>query len=258
MVRACPHVGKNQRPEVDDGEAVGVHRAASLLRNEVIHHAQEACRQEEAHSVVAVPPLHHGILHASVGRVALHHACRHGRTVHNVQQRNGQDETTVEPVSNVNVLDLANPDGAEEDDGIGHPYQGNQDINGPLQFGVLFAGGVTQRQSDGSQHDDQLPAPERERCQWACEQARLAGALHHVIAGANQRRTAKGKNHCIGVQRTQTAKTQPWHAEVEFRPSKLGGDNHADQHANHPPYHGHDGELAHYSIVVVRGHICIW
>jgi hypothetical protein len=71
VVRACPHVDRDQRPEVHDRQAIRVDRPTRLLRHEVVHHAEEGCRQEKADGVVAVPPLHHRIDDAGVGRVAL-------------------------------------------------------------------------------------------------------------------------------------------------------------------------------------------
>ena len=48
MVRAGPHVGEDQRPEVHHRQPVGVDRAPGLLRHEVVHHPEEAGGQEEA------------------------------------------------------------------------------------------------------------------------------------------------------------------------------------------------------------------
>ena len=64
VVRAGPHVGEDQRPEVHHRQAVRIDRAVGLLRDEVVHHAEEAGGEEEADRVVAVPPLHHRVLHA--------------------------------------------------------------------------------------------------------------------------------------------------------------------------------------------------
>ncbi|MNN70757.1 hypothetical protein D3C81_1866320 [compost metagenome] len=61
MVRAGPDVQGDQRPEVHDGQAIGVDRTLSLLRYEVVHHAEEAGGQEETYGVVAIPPLDHGV-----------------------------------------------------------------------------------------------------------------------------------------------------------------------------------------------------
>ena len=64
MMRAGPDVEEDQRPEVDDRQPVGIDRPFGALGDEVIHDAEEAGGEEEADRVVAVPPLHHGVLHA--------------------------------------------------------------------------------------------------------------------------------------------------------------------------------------------------
>src|SRR3546814_10977691 len=66
MVRTRPHIGESQRPEVHDGQAIRINRPLCLLGYEVVHHAQKAGGQEETDGIVPVPPLHHGILYASV------------------------------------------------------------------------------------------------------------------------------------------------------------------------------------------------
>ncbi len=85
VVRTCPHVDRNQCPEVYDGQTIGINRATRLLGYEVVHHAQEASRQEEAHSVVAIPPLHHGIHGTGVYGVGFCESNRDGGAVDNVQ-----------------------------------------------------------------------------------------------------------------------------------------------------------------------------
>src|SRR5690606_10902380 len=99
VVRTGPDVEGDQRPEVHDGQAVGVDRTAGLLRHEVVHHAQEAGGQEEAHGVVAVPPLHHGVGSAGVDGVGLEPADRDLQVVDDLQHRRHQDETAIEPVT---------------------------------------------------------------------------------------------------------------------------------------------------------------
>ncbi len=240
VVGARPHVGEDQGPEVHDGQAIAVHRAAGLLRDEVVHHSQEPGREEEAHGIVAVPPLHHRILHACIGGVALHPAGRHLRAVDHVQQRHRENEAAEEPVGHVDVLHAALADGAEEHDGVRDPHERDQDVDRPLELGVFLARGVAQRQADGRGHDDRLPAPEGERRERAREQAHLPSALHHVVAGGEQRAAAEREDHRVGVQRAQAAVAEPRNAEVEFRPGELGGDQYAHQHADHSPHHGHD------------------
>ena len=55
------------------------------------------------------------------------------------------------------------------------------------------------------------------------------------------------------MQRAQTAIAEPWDTQVQLRPGQLGGDDHADQHADHAPHHRHDGELPYNFVVVDRG-----
>ena len=101
-----------------------------------------------------------------------------------------------------------------------------------------------------------LPAPEGELGQPGQEQRRLAGALHDVVAGREQRAAAEGEDHRIGVQRPQAAVAQPGDAEVQLRPGQLRGDDHAHQHAHHAPQHGGQRKPAHHRIACRRGPRC--
>ncbi len=148
------------------------------------------------------------------------------------------------------MVGLALGYGAEEHDGIEHPDHGDQDVDGPLQLSVLLAAGDTQGQGDCGGHDHQLPAPEGNGGQLVGDQPHLAGALHDVVGRGEQRGTAKGENHRIGVQGPQAAKGQPGQVEVQCRPGQLGGDEHTYQHADDAPDHRHDGKLAHHLVVV--------
>ncbi|MNE24959.1 hypothetical protein D3C80_1182710 [compost metagenome] len=71
VVRAGPDVQGDQRPEVHNRQAIGIHRPARLFRHEVIHHPQETGGQEKAHGVVPVPPLHHGVGGPGIHRIGL-------------------------------------------------------------------------------------------------------------------------------------------------------------------------------------------
>jgi hypothetical protein len=252
VVRARPHVGEDQRPEVHDRQPVRIHRATDLLGHVVIHHAQEARGQEKPHRVMAVPPLDHRVLHARISRVRLHEACRNGGAVHDVQQRHRQDECAIEPVGHVDVPHLASGQRAEEHDGVGHPHQRDQDVDRPFELCIFLARGVAQRQGHCSRQNHQLPSPEREGRQRPGKQPRLTGALHRVIAGGKERTAAEREDHRIGVQRAQSPVGQPGNVEVQGRKGQLCGDPHAHQHADHAPDHGHDGELPDHGVVVGR------
>jgi hypothetical protein len=52
----------------------------------------------------------------------------------------------------------------------------------------------------------------------------LAGALHDIKRGGDQRTAAKGKNHGIGMQRAQATERQPRLAKIEVWPHQLRGD----------------------------------
>src|SRR5690606_6158552 len=103
-----------------------------LLRNEVIHHAQEASGQEKPYRVMAIPPLHHGISSTCVDRVRFSQGHRDCQVIHYVQYRGGNNKSTVEPVSYVDVRGFTLYDGTEEYRRIRNPHQRQQNIDWPL------------------------------------------------------------------------------------------------------------------------------
>ncbi|MNM54755.1 hypothetical protein D3C81_658830 [compost metagenome] len=243
-----------------DRQAIGIHRTLGLFRHEVVHHAEEAGGQEEAYGVVAVPPLDHGVGGATVQRVGLGQADRDFQVVDDVQDRHGDDERTEEPVTDINVLGGALHQRAEEHHGVGHPDNGDQDVDRPFQFGVFLGAGITQRQADGSQQDHQLPGPESESCQAWREQGGLAGALDRIIGSGEQCATTEGEDHRVGVQRSQAAEAGPGEVEVERRPDELRGKKNAEPHPDDSPHHRHNGELADHLVVVggTAGCVHVW
>ena len=196
-----------------------------------------------------VPPLNHRVLHPGIGGVGFRQRNRNRRAVDQVQYRNRDDEGTKKPVGDINVWNLAFHDGAEKHHRIRHPDQGNQDVDRPLEFGILFTAGETEWQRHCGEHDDQLPAPKSKCCQGVGKQARMAGSLYHVIRGGKQRAAAKRKNHRVRMQRTQATVGKPG-AEVKIRPDQLGGNDDTDEHADDAPHHCHDRKLPHHTVVV--------
>ncbi|MCY1354626.1 hypothetical protein D9M69_410110 [compost metagenome] len=256
VVRAGPDVQGDQRPEVHDGQAIGIHRAPGLLGDEVVHHPEEAGGEEEAHGVVAVPPLHHGVGGARVDRIGLEPAHRDGQVVDHVEHGGDQDEGAEEPVAHVDVPGLALDDGAEEDRPIGDPDDGHPHRAGEFHLGVFLGGGQALGQGDQQDHHQRLPAPEGEGGKPAPIEPRLAGALHRVVAGGEQRAAAEGEDHQVGVQRAQAAEAGPGQVEVQLRPDELGGDEHPHTHADYAPDNGHQDELADHLVVVGRFRDC--
>ncbi|CRQ73967.1 hypothetical protein PAERUG_P45_London_17_VIM_2_12_12_01303 [Pseudomonas aeruginosa] len=233
-----------------DGQAIGVDRSPGLLGHEVVHHAEEADREDEADHAVPVPPLDHRVGGAGIGRVGLAQAHRQQCVVHHMDHRGDDDEGAVEPVADVDVLHLATGDGAEEQVGIDHPDDRHPQRQRPFHLGVFLGGGIAQRVADDHPHDRRLPAPEHEARQGIGDQPHAAGALHHVEGGGEQRAAAEGEDHQAGVDRADAAEAGPGQVEVERRPDQLGGDEHPEAHAEDAPDQGHQGELADDVVVV--------
>ncbi|MOA32142.1 hypothetical protein D3C78_1533370 [compost metagenome] len=124
------------------------------------------------------------------------------------------------------MLGLALHHGAEEHHRVADPDDRQEDVDRPLQFGVLLGGGETLRECEDRQHDHGLPAPEGEGRERTAEQAGLVGALNYIIRSGEQGAAAEGEDHCVGVQWAQAAKACPGQVEVEARPYQLGGDKH--------------------------------
>ncbi|MNZ68894.1 hypothetical protein D3C78_871730 [compost metagenome] len=253
VVWAGPDVQGNQRPEVHNRQAIGVHRPANLLGHEVIHHAEKACGEEKAHGVMAVPPLDHGIGGAGIHRVGFEPADRDRQVVDHVQHRDHHDEGPKEPVSDIDVLDLAAHQGGKEHDAIRDPDDSHPHRTGELDLGIFLGSGQAQRQADQHDGDGRLPAPERESGQLVAVQAYLAGALDGVVTGSKLCAAGKTENHQAGVQGAQAAKAGPRQFEVKFGPDQLRSDPDPHRHPEDAPEHRHDDELADHLVVVGLG-----
>jgi hypothetical protein len=156
-----------------------------------------------------------------------------------MQHRDGDDEGEVEPVGHIDMRLLALEQRAQEDDQIGHPDDGQPQIDIPFRLGIFAALGNAQ-QIAGRRHDDeQLIAPEHEPGEIAAKQPRAGGALDHVERRRDQRVAAEGEDHRRGVQRTGPAEIQPG-LDVEIRIGELEGDDDAHQKADNTPEGGGD------------------
>ncbi|MNJ45983.1 hypothetical protein D3C77_411020 [compost metagenome] len=236
-----------------DRQAIGVHRPANLLGHEVIHHAEKARSQEEAHGVMAVPPLDHRVGGAGVDRVGLEPTDRNRQVIDHVQHGDYHDEGTEEPVADINVLGLAAHQGGEEHDAISDPDDCHPHRTGELDFGVFLGGGQAQGQADQHDDDGRLPAPEGEGCQLVAVQAHLAGALDRVVTGGKLCAAGKTEDHQAGVQGAQATEAGPGQFKIEFRPDQLRGDPYAHRHADDAPEHRHDDELPDHLVVIGLG-----
>jgi 23S rRNA (cytosine1962-C5)-methyltransferase len=248
-MRTGPDVQEHQGPEMDDRQPVGVDRPVRRLRDVIVHHAEEGRGQEEADGVVAVPPLDHRILDARPGAVALGPGDRdrQGEVVDDVEHRDGDDEGQVEPVGDVDVRFLALHHGAEIGDQVGHPHDGEPQVDEPFGLGVLLALRDAEQVAERRGDDEELVAQQHEPAErLAAEQAGAAGPLHHVEGRADQRGAAEGKDGGGRVQRPQSAERQVRAVEAELRPYQLGGDDDADQEGRDAPEHRqYDGRADH-------------
>ena len=254
MVRAGPDVEEDQRPEVDDRQAIAVDRPLGLLRHEVIHHGEEAGGEEEAHRVMAVPPLRQRILDPGKGRIGFRaeDADRQRQIVDEVEHRHRQDERQVEPVRHIDVRFAALDDGADKDRQIGDPDDGQPDVDIPFGLGIFARLGDAHDIAGGGQHDEQLIAPEDEAGDRREGEPRPAGALHDIEAGGDQRIAAKGEDDRRRVQRPQPPEAGIFKPQVEHREGQLQRDGQPDEQADDAPEGRRDDPPADRIIVIAR------
>ena len=247
VMRPGPDVHEHQRPEMHDREPVGVDRPVRRLGNVIVHHPEEGRGQEEAHGIVAIPPLDHRVLDARPGSVALGPDDRHWhrQIVDDVQHGHGDDEGQVEPVGNVDVRLFALKDGAEIGDQVGYPDDREPQIGVPFRFCVFLALRDPKQIARGRNHDEELVAQKNEPAEWgAAEQPRPAGALHDMKGSPDERGAAKGEDRCRRVKRPQTPESDVFAVEAELWPNQLGGDDDTDQKGGNTPEHRQDHRRA--------------
>ncbi|MHC2621203.1 hypothetical protein ACVIW2_003235 [Bradyrhizobium huanghuaihaiense] len=253
MVGTGPDVEEDQRPEVDDRQAVGIDRPVGALRNEVVHDGEEAGGQEEADRVMAVPPLEHRILDAAPGDVGLRAERRDGkrRVVAEMQHRDRHDEGEVEPVRDEDVRFLALDDGDEEDEQIDHPDDGQPQVRVPFRLGIFLRLGDAEQIARARDEDEEVVADHDEPGREIAGEANATGLLHDVEGARDQHVAAEGEDHGRGVQRPQPAELNPGQIEVQRRPGQLRGDDETDEEAGDAPEHRHEGaELDRPHVVV--------
>src|SRR5262245_19461079 len=211
MVGSGPDVKEDQRPEVHDGEPIGIDRPLHAFRDEVVHDAEESSGEEEAHRVVAVPPLRHRILYARINDVALrtNQAYRYRRVVDEVQHGDGDDEREEKPVGDVDVRLLAPRQRAEEHKEIDHPDDGEPEVRVPFVLGVLLALSYAEQITCAGYDDEELISPDHEPGRPATRQTRVARTLYDVERGRDQHVAPERKDHGRGVQRSQPTEAGP-------------------------------------------------
>ncbi len=223
MVRTGPDVEEDQRPEVDDRETVAVDRALRALGDEVVHDGEEAGREEEAHGIVPVPPLHHRVLNAGPDDVGFGREQRYRNRgiVAQMQHRNGQDEGEIEPVGDVDVR-LAPPhDGAEKDEKVDDPHHREPEICVPFRLGIFLALGDAEQISGAGNDNEEVVAQHDEPGRDVAGKPGAAGALHDIERGGDQDIASECKDHGRCVQRPDASERKPRQVEVEHGKGKL-------------------------------------
>ena len=114
VVRTCPDVDKDERPEVDNREPVGIDRTIGGLWHEIIHDPEDRGGEEERHRVVAIPPLNEGVLHPAEEGIAVGKARREREVVDHVEHGNRDDGGDVEPDRDVDAALVALREGPEK------------------------------------------------------------------------------------------------------------------------------------------------
>ena len=253
VVRAGPDIKEDQRPEVDDREAVAVDRSSHGLGDEVIHDAEDRRGQEERHGVMPVPPLHQGVLDAAEDRIAVQQARRQGEVVDDIEERDGDDRADVEPDGDVEAAFPPAGQRGEEDDAEDDPDEGDEHVDRPDELGVFLAAGVAEGQGDGGEDDDQLPAPEVDLGQEVIGEPRLQQALAGVVDAGEHHVPHEREDGRVGVQRAEPPEGGVGQAEVERGEGQLQGDDDADQQADDAPEDRGEGEPPDDLIVVADG-----
>ena len=229
VVRTRPDVDEDERPEVDDGEPVGVDRTSRGFGQVVVHDAEDGRGQEEADGIVPVPPLNQRVLHAGKDGVAVEHPGRKVQVVDDVEDRDGHDGGDVEPERHIQVALVSARHRPEEVDGEDDPGDGDEQIDRPDQLRVFLRLGETERQRNRGADDDELPGPEMEPAQPVRGQPRLEQPLRGVIDAREHHVTDEREDRPVGVQRAQPPEAQPFEVEVRLPEGQLGGHQHSQQ-----------------------------
>ena len=250
VVRSRPDVHEDQRPEVDDGQPVGVDGPVHRLGDEVVHHAQEGGGEDEGHRVVAVPPLHQGVLGPREHRVALEERDGDEERLHDVQGRHRDDGGGVEPDRDVDVLLAAAEQGPEVVDGEHHPDDRDGELDGPFQFAVFLAEGQPLGECERGADDDGLPPPEVDLGEDVRVEPRLHQPLGAVVGRREERVAGEPEDHAVGVQGPDAPEGDVGNPHVDPPVGEFGGDEDPDEHADESPDDRRPEELTHDLVVV--------
>ena len=204
-----------------------------------------------------IPPLHQRILHTAKEWVAVQQTRRDREVINDVEHRHGDDRRDVEPDAHVEGRLAPASEGPEKVHRKHDPDERDRDVDRPDEFAVFFAARETERKRDRRRDDDQLPAPQVHPAEQIARHARLQQALRAVIDAGKHHVADQGEDHRVGVQRANATERQPRQVQVQLPVTKLGGDNHADQHPHSPPDHGGQEKLPDDLVVKFDGYFFV-
>src|ERR1051326_1996610 len=122
MMRPCPDIYKNQRPEMNNRKLIRENRPVSCFWQKIIHHSQIRSSQEKCDSIMAIPPLNQGILNSGINRIAFHKSNRKLNRINYVQHCNCYYSCYVKPYSNIHMLFSALNNSPEHVDSENYPH----------------------------------------------------------------------------------------------------------------------------------------
>ena len=128
--------------------------------------------------------------------------------------------------------------GAEEDQQIDHPHDGEPKVGVPFRLGVFLRLGDAEEIAGAGDDDEEIVAQHDEPGRQIADEARAAGALHDIERRCDQHIAAEGEDHRGGVQRPQPAERDERQIEIERREGELERDPQPDGESGNAPEHG--------------------
>ena len=169
-----------------------------------------------------------------------------------MQDRDGENESEVEPVGDIDVRLGAPHNGAEIDQQIHDPHDGKPKIGIPFGLGVFLRLGNTEQIAGAGDHNKEIVAEHHEPRREIAHEPRPAGPLHHIERRADQHVAAKRKDDRRGVQGAQPAERDEGKVEVERREGELQRQPQPDRKAGDTPEYGQQGRELDRPHIVVR------
>ena len=136
---------------------------------------------------------------------------------------------------------LAPHDGAEEDQEIGHPHDGQPQVGVPFRLGIFLRLGDAEQIAGAGDDDEEVVAEHDEPGRDVADEPGAAGPLHDVERGRDQHVAAEGEDHRRGMQRPDAAERDPGQIEIEHRKCELERGPKADRESGDAPEHRSDG-----------------